>query len=142
MVLLITSKLSVSALVAAIIMTITIVSSINLIQAQEREENERFTVDVTLYGVNNATDNVVTFVEANNITRGKVLNATELDLMDGGNDGIVDVVLGFQNVTIPVGEEFRACNMVLRDLSIVCDTGHNSPSIRAEYVDLLLQPTE
>src|SRR5215212_3211048 len=97
--LLITKRLSVLALVATIVITIPTVSTINPIQAQETEENEAFIVGVTLYEVNNTTDNVVTFAEANNITTGKVLNATQLDLMDGRNDGIVDVVLAFPNAT-------------------------------------------
>ena len=138
MLLLITMRLSVLSLVAAIVITIPAVSTLNPVQAQEAQGNEIFTVVVTLYGVNSTTNNVVTFIESNNITAGKVLNATEVDQMDGSNDGIIDVILAFPNVTIPIGEEFRACNMVMTDLSLVCDTGHNSPSIRAEYIDLVL----
>jgi len=137
-------RLSVLALVATMIISVLPVGSTTPIQAQEAEVNETFTVVVTLYGVDNMTDNVVTFFSTtNNITRGTVFNATEMDLNDTSkNDGIVDVYLAFPNITIPVGEEFTACNMVLRDLSLVCDTGHNSPSPRAEYIGLLLQPTE
>lgn len=136
-------RLSVLALVATMIISVLPVGSTTPIQAQEAEVNEIFTVVVTLYGVDNMTDNVVTFFSTNNITRGTVLNATEIDLNDTSkNDGIVDVYLTFPNITIPAGEEFTACNMVLRDLSLVCDTGHNSPSPRTEYIDLLLQPTD
>jgi hypothetical protein len=143
--LLTTKRLSYLALVVALVISVSTASSTNPIQAQEAEENknETFTVVVTLYGVDNMTGNVVTFVSTNNITRGTVLNATQIDLNDTGkNDGIVDVYLTFPNITISAGNEFKACNMVLRDLSIVCDIGHNSPSRRAEYIDLLLQSTK
>ena len=133
-------RLSVLSLVATLVLLT--LGNTNPIQAQEIQQteiNDVFTVVVTLYGVNNTTGNVVTFVGTNNNnTRGVILNATDADLKDGSNDGVVDVVLSFPNVTVTTGEEFRACNMVLSDLSLVCDTGHNSPSPRAEYVDLLL----
>ena len=130
-------RLSVLALVAALVLLT--LDSTNPIQAQETKVNDELAVVVTLYGVNNTTGNVVTFVSTNNNnTKGAILNATELDLKDGSNDGVVDVVLSFPNVTITTGEQFRACNMVLKDLSLVCETGHNSPSPRAEYVDLVL----
>jgi hypothetical protein len=143
-------RLSALALVAAMMILVLTVDTTNPIQAQETEvspiqapemgaKNEVFAVVVTLYGVDNTTGNVVTFVNTNNnVTRGAVLNATEIDLKDGSNDGILDVVLAFQNATITTGEEFRACNMVLKDLSLVCDTGYNSPSPRAEYSALSL----
>jgi hypothetical protein len=130
-------RLSVLALVAALVLLT--LDSTNPIQAQETKVNDELAVVVTLYGVNNTTGNVVTFVSTNNNnTKGAILNATALDLKDGSNDGVVDVVLSFPNVTITTGEQFRACNMVLKDLSLVCETGHNSPSPRAEYVDLVL----
>jgi hypothetical protein len=130
-------RLSVLTLVAALVLLT--LDSTNPIQAQETKVNDELAVVVTLYGVNNTTGNVVTFVSTNNNnTKGAILNATELDLKDGSNDGVVDVVLSFPNVTITTGEQFRACNMVLKDLSLVCETGHNSPSPRAEYVDLVL----
>jgi hypothetical protein len=129
-------RLSALALMAALVLLT--LDSTNPIQAQETEVKDALAVVVTLYGVNNATGNVVTFVSTNNNTRGAILNATELDLKDGSNDGVVDFVLSFPNVTVTIGEEFRACNMVLKDLSLVCETGRNSPSPRAEYVDLVL----
>ena len=130
-------RLSALALMAALVLLT--LDSTNPIQAQKTEVKDALAVVVTLYGVNNTTGNVVTFVSTNNNnTRGAVLNATELDLKDGSNDGVVDVVLSFPNVTVTTGEEFRACNMVLKDLSLVCETGHNSPSPRAEYIDLVL----
>ena len=152
--LLLIKRLSILTLVAVLVISVSTAGSTNPVPGQEVEEaipgqeveenkNETFTVDVTLYGVDNITDNVVTFVNINNITRGIVLNATHTDLNDTSkNDGIVDVFLAFPNVTISAGEEFRACNMLLSDLSLVCDTGHNSPSPRTEYIDLLLQPNE
>ena len=129
-------RLSALALMAALVLLT--LDSTNPIQAQKTEVKDALAVVVTLYGVNNTTGNVVTFVSTNNNTKGAILNATELDLKDGSNDGVVDVVLSFPNVTITTGEQFRACNMVLKDLSLVCETGHNSPSPRAEYIDLVL----
>jgi hypothetical protein len=84
------------------------------------------------------TNNFVTFVTLNNVTRGMVIDVPEFDLADGSNDDIVDIVLSFPNITINAGDELRTCNMILNDISIVCKTGHNSSSIRPEYFDVLL----
>ena len=57
-------------------------------------------------------------------------------------DGIVEVGLTLSNVTQRSGQEFRVCAVVLNTLQTVCSIGHNSPSQRAEFVDIVLDSND
>jgi hypothetical protein len=57
--------------------------------------------------------------------------------------GIVELNLAFPNATsIKSGDEFRACSIVLKDLRMVCETGVNTPALRAENVDMHLDTAQ
>lgn len=104
-------------------------------------ENGTFTLVTTLYGVTDKTGMVVVFFafqNAANLSMGKVVNATELDLTDGSHNGIVDVLTGINSATLKVGEKFLNCVMIFSNQKLVCGYGYNSPSPRYEYVPLSL----
>jgi hypothetical protein len=145
--------------VIAIIITMLVQSSLNVGYAQEmavKEKEDVFKVIVTLFGVEPTTGNIVTFVTIDNMSKVKAFDAAKyyipIDTTESSNyavnathgssngveaNGIVELNLAFPNATsIKSGDEFRACSIVLKDLRMVCETGVNTPALRAENVDM------
>jgi hypothetical protein len=100
--------------------------------------NDIFRVGITLFGVDNQTGNVFSFVKVNNITAGRFFNASRED-MATDNNGVVESTLSFPNQTILKGERYIACNIALVRLKLNCSQGFNSPSVRAEYAQFALK---
>jgi hypothetical protein len=65
-----------------------------------------------------------------------------VDLEDSAKDGIVEIPITFPNSTVSTGDKFRACIVVLKNEDLMCDTGFDSPSERAEFVSFLLSPVK
>lgn len=94
-----------------------------------------FKVSIILFGVDDKTGNVLSFVKVNNLTGGKFFNATKGDIMD--KDGTIETVISFPNETVSAGTNFTACNVVLKDMTISCKWGLNMPE-RTEAVQFVL----
>jgi hypothetical protein len=145
--------------VIAIIITMSVQSSLNVGYAQTtsvKEKEDVFKVIVTLFGVEPTTGNIVTFVTIDNMSNVKAFDAAKyyipIDTTESSNhtinaihgssngiegSGIVELNLAFPNATsIKSGDEFRACSIVLKDLRMACETGVNTPALRAENVDM------
>jgi hypothetical protein len=75
-------------------------------------------------------------------------NNTAFTAMHGSSNGdksngIVELYYAFPNATsIKSGDEFRVCSMVLKDLRMICETGENTPALRAENVDMYLDTAQ
>jgi hypothetical protein len=109
---------------------------------------------LTIFGVEKSKGDVVAMVTVNNGEASKVKfldtdaflapsNLTTLSPTTNpaaGSD-IIEYVATFPNITVDVGEEYKACVLPLKDLEMVCTTGNNSPASRPEFVDLLLNAT-
>jgi hypothetical protein len=132
----------------------------------DKEKEDVFKVIVTLFGVEPTTGNIVTFVTIDNMSKVKAFDAAKyyipieetkstynntalVDAMRGSSNkqaeqsGIVELYYAFPNATsIKSGDEFRVCGMVLNDLRMVCDTGVNTPALRAENVDMHLDTAQ
>jgi hypothetical protein len=154
------------AIVAVIaVIAILVQSSFNVGYAQEtavKEKEDVFKVIVTLFGVEPATGNIVTFVTIDNMSKVKAFDAAKyyipIDTTESSNNtinathgssngiegsGIVELNLAFPNATsIKSGDEFRVCSMVLKDLRMTCETGTNTPALRAENVDMYLDSAQ
>jgi hypothetical protein len=39
-------------------------------------------------------------------------------------------------MTVNVGEEYKVCALSIKDSSLICETGNNSPALRPEFIDL------
>jgi hypothetical protein len=145
--------------VIAIIIAMLVQSSFNVGYAQEmavKEKEDVFKVIVTLFGVEPTTGNIVTFVTIDNMSNVKAFDAAKyyipIDTTESSNNtinathgssngiegsGIVELNLAFPNATsIKSGDEYRACSIVVKDLRMVCETGVNTPALRAENVDM------
>jgi hypothetical protein len=132
----------------------------------DKEKEDVFKVIVTLFGVEPTTGNIVTFVTIDNMSKVKAFDAAKyyipieeskstnnntalVDAMHGISNkqaeqsGIVELYYAFPNATsIKSGDEFRVCSMVLKDLRMVCETGMNTPALRAENVDMHLETAQ
>lgn len=149
--------------IIAVIATITMLvqSSLNVGYAQTmavKEKEDVFKVIVTLFGVEPTTGNIVTFVTIDNMSKVKAFDAAKyyipIDTTTASynstinangveSSGIVELNLAFPNATsIKSGDEFRVCSMVLKDLRMICETGVNTPALRAENVDMYLDTAQ
>lgn len=94
-------------------------------------------IDVILYGVDNKTGNVVTFVVAKNHTDSRAFNATDANIKHENSTGVAEAFFTLPNVTLKVADKFQACAVLVKDLHLVCGTGLKSPLNRTESVNLL-----
>ena len=42
-------------------------------------------------------------------------------------------------MTVNVGDEYKVCVLTIKDSSLICESGTNSPALRPEFKDLYLQ---
>jgi hypothetical protein len=125
-------------------MVLSTVVTINPTHAQRGQTTDNpFVVVITIQGVDNRTGFITNWITANNVTKETFYNASELDLRDTiPNDGFLDVTLVLPNGTMQVGDEFKACTLILKDVYLRCDKGFNAPTNRAEFVDVLTPSLE
>jgi hypothetical protein len=131
-----------------------------------KEKEDVFKVIVTLFGVEPTSGNIVSFVNIGNISKVKAFDAakyyipmeetatgknsyniTSAAMLGSSNNversGIIELYYAFPNATsIKSGDEFRVCSMVVNDLRMICDTGVNTPALRAENVDMYLDTAQ
>ncbi len=128
------------ALVTASAMTLTI----NKAHSQrEQTTDDPFVVIFSIGRVDNSTGFIVNWVTANNITVANLYNASDVDLIDANpRDGFVEVGISFPNGTLHAGDVYKACYVILKDVTVSCDVGINAPTNRAEFISVLLSPTK
>jgi hypothetical protein len=92
-----------------------------------------FKVLITLFGVDNSTGYVLSIVSANNLTKFRLYNATEIDLQDvESRDGITQISISFQNMTSNNGNQFRVCNVLIEELEMECIKSYKTPNLKQE----------
>jgi hypothetical protein len=140
------NKTAILASIIIMLITVSTTSIINtaLAQPTTTRVEPKFQVIVTLLGVDSTTGDVITFVNIGNVTKVHYQNASVKLLASNSTDsgGVLEVPFKFSNITIPVGAQFKVCNIVVKDLDLVCKTGINSPAKRPEFVDLSLYSKE
>jgi hypothetical protein len=105
-----------------------------MVHAQETETTDQpFVVVFTMSGVDNNTGFVTHWVTANNVTNAMFYNASEMDLTDKLHDGFIEPGVSLPNGTIQVGDIYKACTMILKQIYLTCDTGFNAPTNRPEF---------
>ena len=111
----------------------------NTVHAQETETtDEPFVVMFTMSGVDNNTGFVTNWVTANNVTNANFYNASEMDLTDNLQDGYIESGTSLPNGTIQIGDEYKACTLILNQRYLTCDTGFNSPTNRPEFDSIVV----
>jgi hypothetical protein len=122
----------------AVMMTALVVPT-NIVYAQDSETmDEPFAVVFTMSGVDNNTGFVTNWVTANNVTNAIFYNASETDLTDNLQHGFIELGVSLPNGTIRVGDEYKACTLILKQIYLTCDRGFNSPTNRPEFDSIVV----
>jgi glucose/arabinose dehydrogenase len=114
--------------------------TINPLHAQRTQtiDEAPFAVAFSIAGVDNDTGYVINWVTANNATNVLLYNASDSELKDNRQDGFIETAVLLPARTIYIGDQYKACTMVLKDDSQICNTGFNSPTARPEYNSVIL----
>ncbi len=112
----------------------------NPVQTQREQllDKAPFVVLFSIGGVHNDTGEAISWVTTNNVTNTLLYNASETDLKDNRQDGFIDIQLILPNGTMHIGDEYKACTMVLKDDNLICNEGFNWPNDRSEYNSVML----
>jgi hypothetical protein len=124
----------------------------NPIKAETGKGTDIFKVIMTVFGVQDTKGDIVAIVTVNSgeDSRVKFLeteafkpvpsNLTSLVTTPspGSEVKTMEYVATFPNVTINAGDEYKGCILTMKDLELICKTGHNSPASRPEFLDLSL----
>src|ERR671915_152093 len=122
-------------------------------KTKKGKEEDVFRVIMTIFGVDRSKGDMVAIVTVNNgeASRVKFLDAEAPYVVSmanpntpGAEGGLIEYIATFPNVTVNTGAEYKVCVLPLRNLdsgSMICNTGHNSPAARPEFVDVSLNAT-
>jgi len=102
------------------------------VDAQTKENS--FDVILTLFGVNKNSGDVITFSSSENITHFKIFDPYE-ELAYGDTS---EVLFNFNGTEVNAGDTFTTCILTIKDISVICKNGENSPAKRPEIVDINL----
>jgi hypothetical protein len=104
--------------------------------------NNIIRVAATLFGIDNRTGTVITFVTVKNMTKAIVSNVSALALKNPSTNGAVVVSLGFPHNIAIAGDQIRACSILVKNLKIFCSAA-KIPFMQTNviFVQLFLNPT-
>ena len=108
----------------------------------ETEKKDIFKVIMTVQGLDRNTGDIITIVSVNGESRVKLFDDSKTyihSINAAGTGGIVEYVATFPNMTVKNGDVYKACVLTIKDSSLICETGTNSPALRPEFKDLYLQ---
>jgi hypothetical protein len=131
-----------------LILTSTVFAAIQIdpVLAETGIGPDVFKVIMTIFGVDETKSDVIAVVTVKNEeAKVKLFDASgpeviPLNASEGGGH-LIEYVATFPNVTVNSGDEYKACIFIVKDLELICKTGHNSPATRPEFVDLSLNAT-
>ena len=136
-----------------ILIILTLLSSIiSTTQAQQTDvikqgnvgnnNNNIIRVAATLFGIDNRTGTVITFVTVKNMTKAIVSNVSALALKNPSTNGAAVVSLGFPHNIAIAGDQIRACSILVKNLKIFCSAA-KIPFMQTNviFVQLFLNPT-
>jgi hypothetical protein len=124
----------------------------NPIKAETGKGTDIFKVIMTVFGVEDTKGDVVAIVTINSGEDSRVkfleteafrpVSSNLTSLVSPSRSGsevmTMEYVATFPNITVNSGDEYKACILTIKDLELLCKTGHNSPASRPEFVDLSL----
>jgi hypothetical protein len=130
-------------LVLLMLMVIALSTSgaVSPIQAETGKGTDVFKVILSLFDIQPTTGDVVAIVTVNGESKVKFFETANIAINATTGGGIQEYVATFPNVNVNVGDEYKACALLLADVSadgLLCKTGFNSPANRPEFIDLSL----
>jgi hypothetical protein len=104
----------------------------------ELVKQDVFKIIVTVSGLTKNSGDVITFVSVDGQSKAKLFDdeMSYLSSIDSDGLGFIEYISTFPNMTIKVGEQYKACALLIKDSNLICHTGNNSPALRPEIVDL------
>jgi hypothetical protein len=131
------------ALVMLMVIAVSTSGAVSPIQAQGEtgKGTDVFKVILSLFDIQPTTGDVVAIVTVNGESKVKTFETANIAINATTGGGIQQYVATFPNVNVNVGDEYKACALLLADVSadsLLCKTGFNSPAKRPEFIDLSL----
>ena len=110
-------------------------------QGETGKGTDVFKVILSLFDITPTTGDVVAIVTVNGESKVKTFETANIAINASTGGGIQQYIATFPNVNVNVGDEYKACALLLADVSadsLLCKTGFNSPAKRPEFIDLSL----
>src|ERR687890_2908894 len=112
---------------------------------ETEKKKDIFKVIMTVQGLDHNTGDIVTIVSINGESRVKLfddsktyIHSIKADDTDD-TDGLIEYVATFPNMTVNSGDEYKVCALMVKDSSLICETGINSPALTPEFKELYIQ---
>ena len=136
-----------AAVVMILLLTFAATFNINSVQAETGKGDDIFKVITTIFGVDEESkgDVIAIVTVKGEQARVKLFDASgpevvPLNASEGGGH-LIEYVATFPNLTVNAGDEYKVCVTTVKDLELICKSGHNSPAARPEFVDISLNTT-
>jgi hypothetical protein len=138
-----TRRITTLVLVMLMVIAVSTSGAVSPIQAQAEtgKGTDVFKVILSLFDIQPTTGDVVAIVTVNGESKVKTFETANIAINASAGGGIQQYVATFPNVNVNVGDEYKACALLLADVSadsLLCKTGFNSPAKRPEFIDLSL----
>jgi hypothetical protein len=140
-----TRRVTTLALAMLMVIAVSTSGAVSPIQAQAQGETGKgtdvFKVILSLFDITPTTGDVVAIVTVNGESKVKTFETSNIAVNATTGGGIQQYIATFPNVPVNVGDEYKACALLLADVSadnLLCKTGFNSPAKRPEFIDLSL----
>ena len=139
-----TKRITTLALVMLMVIAVSTSGAVGPIQAETGKGTDVFKVILSLFDITPTTGDVVALVTVNGESKVKTFETANIAINATTGGGIQQYIATFPNVNVNVGDEYKACALLLADVnadSLLCKTGFNSPAKRPEFIDLSLATT-
>jgi hypothetical protein len=136
-----TKRITTLALVMLMVIAVSTSGAVGPIQAETGKGTDVFKVILSLFDITPTTGDVVALVTVNGESKVKTFETANIAINATTGGGIQQYIATFPNVNVNVGDEYKACALLLADVnadSLLCKTGFNSPAKRPEFIDLSL----
>jgi hypothetical protein len=139
-----TKRITVFALALFMIIAVSTLSNLSIVRAETGKGADIFKVILSIFDIQPTTGDIVAIVNVNGESKVKQIKTADTSVNATQSGGIKEFVATFPLLNVNPGDEYKACVLLLKDLSkdsLICKTGMNSPAKRAEYIDLSLADT-
>jgi len=136
-----TRRITTLALMMLMVIAVSTSGAASPIQAETGKGTDVFKVILSLFDITPTTGDVVAIVTVNGESKVKTFETANIAINATTGGGIQQYIATFPNVNVNVGDEYKACALLLADVgadNLICKTGFNSPAKRPEFIDLSL----
>jgi hypothetical protein len=136
-----TRRITTLALVMLMVIAVSTSGAVSPIQAETGKGTDVFKVILSLFDITPTTGDFAAIVTVNGESKVKTFESASVAVNATTGGGIQQYIATFPNVNVNVGDEYKACALLLADVnadSLLCKTGFNSPAKRPEFIDISL----